>query len=436
MDSTLTMERRSSHLGTVAECKEHTEGLIGALQKDIDALVGKEHYKERAANGKAITELRAKERYIDACRVSRGLAPAHGFFTSEAPTSSGGGTVSAEEAAKVAEEVAQKHAEAPTSSGGGTVSAEEAAKVAEEVAQKLAELQSPHAEEGTALPPGPGDLGGRPEDAEELVRGWERRVAVLEAKVSKPHTLPAENTKDKAELEDIAKGIVWYRDRLRVKCGYSHGDLNEDKDLQGLEARLDGLAKFLLGEGGYSNRDLNDDRDLQSLEARLDGLAKFLLPEEEEKPKDSLEVEADRLRQWAQSLMAQLSQPNPSTSGLNPSGTKEAERLTTEIAELKADLAAQGLTEREQDKEERVLLKLVRLAELKQWDHRDKKHDNKEALLHKGIQGEVQQLRAKIEEHKHRLRDELGFTQKEVKQDSVMLELDERLTSLCKMVGA
>mmetsp|Transcript_37250 Transcript_37250/g.120067 ORF Transcript_37250/g.120067 Transcript_37250/m.120067 type:complete len:224 (+) Transcript_37250:342-1013(+) len=223
--------------------------------------------------------------------------------------------------------------------------------------------------------------------------------------MSKPHTLPAENTKDKDELESIAKDIVWYRNELRVKCG-------------------------------YSNRDLNDDRDLQSLEARLDGLAQFLLPEEEEKPKDSLEVEADRLRQWAQSLMAQLSQPNPSTSGLNPSGTKEAERLTTEIAELKADLAAQGLTEHEQDKEERVLMKWVRLAELKQWDHRDKKHDNKEALQHKGIQGEVQQLRAKIEEHKHRLRDELGFTQKEVKQDSVMLELDERLSSLCKIVGA
>jgi len=72
------------HLDTAAECKEHTEELIGALQKEIDALFGQEHHKERAANGKAIAELRAKERYIDACRVSRGLAPAHGFFTSVA----------------------------------------------------------------------------------------------------------------------------------------------------------------------------------------------------------------------------------------------------------------------------------------------------------------------------------------------------------------
>lgn len=74
---------------SAAECKEHAEKQIASLQAEADALSGKDHQKARGEKGKKISALRSGGRYIDACRVTKGLAPAHGHFEAESADTAG-----------------------------------------------------------------------------------------------------------------------------------------------------------------------------------------------------------------------------------------------------------------------------------------------------------------------------------------------------------
>lgn len=145
------------------------------------------------------------------------------------------------------------------------------------------------------------------------------------------------------------------------------------------------------------------------------------------------DAEVEELREEERRLLARLAARG--TAGLPPSAAKEVERLSAEIAELKAGLAAEGLTEGEQDKEERVLPRLVRLAELQQSQRHDKKQERRDREELEGIRGEVELLRAKVDAHKRGLREE-GLTSKEVRQDAQVGDLEERLATLRRMGGA
>mmetsp|Transcript_34883 Transcript_34883/g.51740 ORF Transcript_34883/g.51740 Transcript_34883/m.51740 type:complete len:135 (+) Transcript_34883:834-1238(+) len=134
--------------------------------------------------------------------------------------------------------------------------------------------------------------------------------------------------------------------------------------------------------------------------------------------------------------MAKLAKVTQSTAGLSPSGTKEAEKLMTEISEIKARQASEGLTDGEQDRSEEVWLRIVRLMELRQREFHDKKHDSHESKEHRELREEIQQLHEKLQAHKTKLREDLGLTAKEVKKDPTVNELDERFRTLCEMGGA
>merc|ERR1711862_369085 len=114
----------------------------------------------------------------------------------------------------------------------------------------------------------------------------------------------------------------------------------------------------------------------------------------------------------------------------------EAEQLMREISEVKARMGAEGLPDHEQDRHEEVWLRIVRLMELRQREFHDKKHDCRELQEHKDLREEVQQLHSKIQDHKRRLRDELGFSAKEARKDAGVQELEERFKALCEMGGA
>jgi len=151
---------------------------------------------------------------------------------------------------------------------------------------------------------------------------------------------------------------------------------------------------------------------------------------------DMVDPEAEELRKEERLLVARLAaQRKQSAAGLSPSDAKEFERLLAEIAELKASLRAQGLTEHEQDKDECVLLKLVRLAEIRQNARHDKKHERKDRHELEGIRGDVERLRTKVDAHKRRLREE-GIRSKNLKQDPQVGDLEERLVTLQRMGGA
>mmetsp|Transcript_31487 Transcript_31487/g.86645 ORF Transcript_31487/g.86645 Transcript_31487/m.86645 type:complete len:380 (+) Transcript_31487:53-1192(+) len=378
MATALSMLRQWESVKNPSEYKGHVEEAITGLKAEAAALSGREHHKERSTKGKIIAELCACHRYIDACRVSKGLAPAHGFFASEAGDVGDSGSVAKD-----------------TVSG---LSREEAARIAGEVEAALAELApQPHQEQCPPL------------DHEGRVRRWRQRLAKLEAKLTNPIEQPPKGNADIDELEGVAQEIVNYRQELKTSFG-------------------------------YREKDFKDDADLQQLEERLDILAGAFLPVERPPPDDEdLDVEADELRQWERRLEARVAAGRghhaQAMAHLGPTKAREVEQLVAEVAELKGCLRAQGYTEHEQDKDERVLMRLVRLAELQKRQSHDKKYEKREKHELETIRDEFQALVRKLEAHKRRLQDERGFSHKEVKHDPEVRELEERLATLQKALG-
>lgn len=381
MATALSLVQEWERVETAAEYKGHVERLITALKEEAMALSGKQHHKERTAKGKTIAELCCYPRYIDACRVAKGLAPGHGFFAAEVGEQ--GGT-----AGSFAKGIAL------------SLSPEEAAGLAESVEKELAELEPKtkqkqvHAHDLT-------------QDVDLLVSGWQKRMAKLEAKLMDPVQMPPKGMDDIDELEDVAQEIVDFRLELKKSCGYREKDLKEDAVFQKLEERLDVLA------GAY-------------------------LPEEQPAlPEAELKTETEELRQWERRLSARLAKgkAHHSSTHLCPSKAKEVQKLLAEVAELKASLRAKGLKEHEQDKDEQVLMRLVRLAELQQFQTHDKKIERREKQELGAIREEVQQLISKLEAHKQRLRNERGDKHKSIKEDPEICELEERLAVLQKMGG-
>mmetsp|Transcript_132516 Transcript_132516/g.369441 ORF Transcript_132516/g.369441 Transcript_132516/m.369441 type:complete len:396 (-) Transcript_132516:359-1546(-) len=383
-----------------SEFKSHTEAKIAALGAELAALTGKEHHHDRAERGRAIAALRMQSRYIDACRVAKGLPPVHGFFA--------GGSLG------------------NNSSEGGSVLAlepEQAARLAAEAEQALQELE-PKAEEKrhVVLPEQ-----GLPADCEDsLFSEWERRMARLEAKVGPQET----DLADIDELQSIAQEVVDHKERLHHACGYRKRDLKADPQLHRIEDRLDALAAALLP-------DLSSAQQGAEAGAALDTVV--AVPSTTAAAHEALG--AAELKQRARELAAKMVHRHEKAVGLSPSETREVEKLLVEITDLKAKLTAEGLTEHEQDKDERVFTRLLRVSELRQKEHHDKRHDqHRHYRSDRGcfgeLRGELEQLRSDFALHKRRLRDERGYSPKDLRHDPDVAELEERLTALHKFGGA
>eukprot|EP00931_Biecheleriopsis_adriatica_P094258 TRINITY_DN6792_c0_g2_i1.p1 TRINITY_DN6792_c0_g2~~TRINITY_DN6792_c0_g2_i1.p1 ORF type:complete len:182 (-),score=26.08 TRINITY_DN6792_c0_g2_i1:228-773(-) len=69
---------------SAADYKARVETHIASLGEKSGKLVGRDYQMARSAIGKSIAKMRNEPRYVDACRVVKGQAPAHGFFTREA----------------------------------------------------------------------------------------------------------------------------------------------------------------------------------------------------------------------------------------------------------------------------------------------------------------------------------------------------------------
>ena len=63
-----------------AAYKEEVDEILLQLQKHSEALQGRENRKARSEIGKEINVLKARPKYVDACRVAKQLQPSHGHF--------------------------------------------------------------------------------------------------------------------------------------------------------------------------------------------------------------------------------------------------------------------------------------------------------------------------------------------------------------------
>jgi len=364
------------------EYKNFTDKQIAELSAEVKALTGKEHHKDRHEKGRVIAELRAQSRYIDACRVSKGMPPLHGFFR--------GAESKDEEVALDADEAARLAA-----------AAERALKELEPKVEAMPHIVLP--EQG--LPAGIED---------KLFEEWATRMAGLEKKAGAHEPLP----EDVDELQSIAQGIVDYKERLHRTCGYRNKDVKEDRRLRLLEDRLDALAEATLP-------DFAGPRPALEAEGGSGGAV-------------GAAVNASELKRRAQQLAAKMVRRHEEVTGLSPSEAREVERLLVEITELKARMTVEGLTEHEQDRDERIFARMLRVSELRRKEHHDKKHDQHrhKVKAHDELRTELEQLRSDLGSHKQRLRDELGYSHKDLKHDPDVAELEERLAALHKFGGA
>merc|ERR1711862_421468 len=139
---------------------------------------------------------------------------------------------------------------------------------------------------------------------------------------------------------------------------------------------------------------------------------------------------------WARQQTQKLAGLTQQSTNLSPSERKEVEELVTEMVELKARFGAEGLTRHDQEKHDDMQRCMWRLRELRQKDHRDKKHDGRQQPEAKAVKEEAEKLKAQIAEHKKRLMEEKGLSQKEAKEDAVLAELEQTYNAICQVAGA
>ncbi|CAE8613194.1 unnamed protein product [Polarella glacialis] len=126
---------------------------------------------------------------------------------------------------------------------------------------------------------------------------------------------------------------------------------------------------------------------------------------------EGVRAAAGQSRQREHHLVERLAQHREETAGLSPSEAREAGQLVAEIADLKAELRADGLAEHEQDREERVMMKSIRLQEIRMKVHHDKQHVKQENKELGDDRQQLERLTNELETLKQELREEHGFSQ-------------------------
>jgi hypothetical protein len=127
------------------------------------------------------------------------------------------------------------------------------------------------------------------------------------------------------------------------------------------------------------------------------------------------------------------------SAGLSPAEKRELEQLKNDIITRKAQLKEQGMSGGQQNKDAQVVGWVNRMNELKEKESPgstakgDKKEEKKsKKVLNSDMQKAVDSLRQEIEEYKGRLRTEFGYTNKDIKADPELSEMEAKLAAIEK----
>ena len=128
------------------------------------------------------------------------------------------------------------------------------------------------------------------------------------------------------------------------------------------------------------------------------------------------------------------------SAGLSPAETKELEDLKQQIIERKAILKEQGMSGGQQNKDEEIVKMVARMNDLKEKqdpgstkkEKDDKKGSKKKTPLSAEEQKEFAQLQNDIELYKAKLRSEFGYSNKDMKADPDLKEMEARLAAFEK----
>merc|ERR1712079_400027 len=128
------------------------------------------------------------------------------------------------------------------------------------------------------------------------------------------------------------------------------------------------------------------------------------------------------------------------SAGISPAERNELEKLKKDIIDRKAQLKAEGLSGGQQNKDAQVVQWVARMNELKEKESpgstqkEDKKESKKKssAPLSSEEQRELDKLRGEVETYKHRLKTEFGYSNKDIKADQDLIDMEKRLAELDK----
>jgi len=204
--------------------KAEIDTRMKTLEDEAALLTGKDNKKERAAKGKEVAELKAEQRYVDACKIVKGLEPKFGNFVTKAAVIPDAPieTKGPEEDTKVASKKDSKKETKKESAGLSPAETKEL----ENLKQSIVERKTILKEQGMS--------GGQQNKDEEVVKMVARMNELKEkqepgstkkekdAKKDKKTPLSAEEQK---EFQKLQGEIEIYKAKLRTEFGYSNKDI-------------------------------------------------------------------------------------------------------------------------------------------------------------------------------------------------------------------
>lgn len=243
------MKLFESQMGTAAEYdkqaaeqyKVQVELKIADLDSQAAMLTGKDNKKERAAKGKEVAELKSEQRYVDACKIVKGLEPKFGNFTTKEAVLPDAPTKQEEEEVKVVQTKKDPKKEKKETAGLSPAETKELENLKQQIIERKALLKELQ-----------GLSGGQQNKDEEVVKMVARMNELKEkqdpgstkkekeGKKDKKTPLSAEELKEFGQLQGE---IEIYKAKLRTEFGYSNKDIKADPDLRDMETRLAAFQK-------------------------------------------------------------------------------------------------------------------------------------------------------------------------------------------------
>jgi len=226
--------------------KLEIETKMADLEKEVAALTGKDNKKARSQKSKEVSELKTGQKFVDACKVAKGLEAKFGNFVLKAAEVVVDAPVVEE--AKPAEEDAKKETKQkePKKAQSTGISKDERDEL-EGLKTKIVERKSLLKEQG---------LSGGQQNKDEEVGKMVARMNELKEKQDPGSTQKkTEDTKkggkkkgsltadDQKELQKLQVEVEEYRAKLKTEFGYSNKDIKADPDLKEMELKIAQMEK-------------------------------------------------------------------------------------------------------------------------------------------------------------------------------------------------
>jgi hypothetical protein len=130
-------------------------------------------------------------------------------------------------------------------------------------------------------------------------------------------------------------------------------------------------------------------------------------------------------------------------AGISPDERKELEKLKEDIITRKSELKASGMSGGQCNKDEQVVAMVARMNELKEKESpgstaKDAGKDDKKkskAPLSEEDQKAMENLKGEIDVYRHKLKTEWGYTNKDIKADPDLAEMEQKLAAYEKRSG-